>query len=237
MFSSDAPETRDWGRIFIGSATVDLALVEGDMRHNWSQEDEDAYLDRVRAKAAQKAAEILDSARLEAAALRDEARKTGYAAGLAEAEEEVNAFRSAMGDSVAAVLGAIEGQCSAIFTRWREELTRLLRLCVEKGVGITLSQNQAGILEALYTQAVAALENRRNLVIRVNPEDEPLIADIVGITLAKYPDLQAWSVKADPAITPGGLTVESDDSFADNRIEHRASLVNELLANLTLPAE
>jgi len=237
MSSSDAPQTREWGRIFIGSTTVDLALVEGEMRRNWTPEEEAAYLERVRVKAAQKAAEILESARREADALREDAKQAGYAAGLAEAEEEITAFRSAMGDSVSSVLNAIEGQCSTIFTRWREELTTLLRLCVEKGVGITLSRNQAGVLEALYTQAVTTLENRRNLVIHVNPEDEPLIGDIVGLTLAKYPDLKAWSVKADSAVAPGGLTVESDDSLADNRLERRMALVNELLEKLTLPAE
>ena len=236
MSSSDE-NRREWGNIYMGLNTLSLDAVEGERSRNWSAEDEAAYLDRVKTKATEKAAAIMAEAGTQAEALRAEAREAGYAEGMAQAEEELEAFRSAMADSVSAVLSAIEAQGPAVSAQWREELVTLVRLAVEKGVAMTLSQDRASLLEALYTQAVAALENRRNLVIRVNPEDEPAIADIVAVTLNKYPDLKAWNVRADASINPGGLTVESDESLADNRLEKRAAMVNEILATLTLPEE
>ncbi len=180
---------------------------------------------------------LVDSARREASDIRKQARQDGYNEGMAQAEQEIEAFQTAVSGSVSAVLATIEGQCSSIFADWRDELVTLLRIAAEKAVGMPLVDDKAKLLAEVYVQSVAALENRRNLVIRVNPEDEPAIADIVAMTQARFPDLKAWSVKDDPAITPGGLVVESDDSLADNRVEKRAALVNEILKNLTLPQE
>lgn len=235
MSSSDAASPRPWGTVYIGPNTVSVTALEDGRHHVWTEADETAYLERVRGKAAEKAAEILAEAGRQADELRRAAQEEGYAAGMAEAETELEQFRAAMADSVSGVLNAIEGQCSSIFQHWRAELISLLRLAVEKGVGLALAEDRAALLEALYTQSVAALENRRNLIIRAHPDDEPVIADIVALTQARYPDLKAWNVKADAAVAQGGLLVESEDSLVDNRAEKRMTLVNDVLANLTLP--
>ncbi|MDR3073838.1 MAG: flagellar assembly protein FliH [Deltaproteobacteria bacterium] len=235
MSSSDADKPKTWGNVYMGGVAMSLANLEGEKNQNWTEADEAAYLERVKRKAVDMAAGIVDEAKREAAAIRETARREGYDEGMAQAEQEIEEFQATVGGSVSAVLSAIEGQCSAIFAAWREDLVALLRLAAEKAVGMALVDDKARLLEEVYTQAVAALENRRNLVIRVNPEDEPAIADIVAMTQARFPDLKAWSVKGDAAVSPGGLIVESDDSLADNRMEKRAALVNEILNSLTLP--
>lgn len=237
MSLSDKNSSRRWGAVYMGGATMSLAGVEGEKNPNWTEADEAEYLDRVRRKAAEMAAGLVEEARAEAETIRETARAEGHAEGMAQAEQEVQEFQSAIGESVSAVLGAIEGQCSAIFAAWREDLVALLRIAAEKAVGMPLVEDKARLLEEIYIQSVSALENRRNLVIRVNPEDEPAIADIVAMTQGRFPDLKAWSVKGDAAVSPGGLVVESDDSLADNRLEKRAALVNEILRNVTLPQE
>ena len=235
MFSSDEGNTEHWGTIYRGGTTLSLAGVEGASRQDWTPEDEVAYLERVRVRATEMAASLLEQARAEAEELRESARQEGYNAGMTEAEKEIEDFRSTIGESAAAVLSAIEGQSSAIFAEWREELVAVLRVAVEKGIGMPLVDDKAALLEQLYLQSVAALENRRNLVIRVNAGDEPVIADIVTMTKARYPDLASWSVKADPSVASGDLVVESEDSLADNRAEKRAALVLEIMNSLTLP--
>ena len=235
MSSSDAGKPRNWGSVYMGTTTLSLASVEGDIRQEWTAEDEAGYLERVRAKATEMAASLVDKAREEAESIREAARQEGYNQGMAQAEQEIEEFQNTVSASVAAVLTAIEGQSSSIFDAWRSELVALLRLAVEKGIGMPLVDDKAALLESLYTQAVATLENRRNLVIRVNPEDEPAIADIVNLTRSRYPDLATWSVKGDPAISPGGLVVESEDSLADNRAEKRAAIVMQVMSSLTLP--
>jgi flagellar assembly protein FliH len=188
-------------------------------------------------KASKAASAVLETARQEAEELRRRAREEGYAAGIAQAEEELEQFRAGMAESVAAVLSAVEGQCSAIFEQWRGDLTALLRLAVEKGCGLVLTEQRQALLESLYMQSVTALSNKRSLVIRSNPEDEPVVADIVALTQAKYPDLKTWSVKADPGISPGGIIVENEDSLVDNRTQKRRELVDGILASLVLPSD
>ena len=234
--SDDSSVKREWGNIYMGLNTLTLDAVEGERSRNWTPSDEAAYLERVRAKAAEKAALIMAEARQQAETLYVEARETGYAEGLSQAEEELEEFRTSMAGSVSAVLAAIQGQGASATAKWREELVEILRIAVEKGIAMTLNDDRRALLEALYVQSVTALENRRNLVIHVNPEDEPAIADIVSVTLNKYPDLKAWSVRSDPSVSPGGLKVESDSSLTDNRLEKRAAIVDEILATLRLPS-
>lgn len=234
MSLSDARKPR-WGAVYMGTATVSLEQMEGGKNRNWTEEDEARYLERVRAKAAAMAAKIVEDAEAEAGGIRSSARDEGYASGMAQAEREIEEFQAAISGSVSAVLSSIEAQCGKIYDGWREDLVTLLRAAAGKIVGMPLAENKAKLLEELYVQSVAALENRRSLVIRVNPEDEAAIGDIVAMTRTRFQDLAAWSVKADPAISPGGLVVESEDSLADNRLEKRAALVSEVLKNLTLP--
>ena len=233
--SDDKPKT--WGTVYMGGAAYNLDSVEGGKSRNWTEADEAVYLDRVKQKAIEMASKLVEDAKCEAGQIRETAREEGYNAGMEQAEQEIEEFRNAVSGSVSAVLSAIEGQCSSIFAAWRDDLVILLRLAAEKAVGMPLVDDRARLLEEVYVQSVAALENRRHIVIRVNPEDEPAIADIVGMTQARFTDLKAWSVKGDPDIQPGGLIAESDDSLVDNRVEKRAALVNEMLKTLRLPQE
>lgn len=237
MSLSDDDKPKTWGTVYMGTNAFNLDSVEGEKSQNWTEADEAAYLARVKQRATEMAASLVEEARREAESIREAAHQEGYNTGMAQAEQEIEDFQNAVSGSVSAVLSAIEGQCSAIFANWRNDLVALLRLAAEKAVGMPLVDDKARLLEELYTQSVASLENRRNLVVRVNPEDEPAIADIVAMTQARFTDLKAWSVKGDPKIAPGGLIVESDDSLADNRMEKRAALVNEVLKNLALPQE
>lgn len=236
MSLSDTKKPK-WGAVYMGTTTVTLDSVEGDKSRNWTEEDETRYLERVRDKAADMAAKILEESKAEADAIREAAHEEGYRTGMAQAEREIDEFQTAISGSVSAVLSSIEAECGSIYAAWRDDLVTLLRIAAEKAIGMRLADDKACLLEEVYIQAVAALENRRSLVIRVNPEDEAAIGDIVVMTQARFPDRKAWSVKADASISPGGLVVESEDSLADNRLETRVELVNEILKNVSLPTE
>jgi len=201
----------------------------------WTEKDEVEYLERVRVKAEQIAAGLITEAKDQAEQIREEARQDGYAKGLAEAQSELEAFRAAMADSVSAVLSAIEGQCSHIFAQWREDVVGVAKLAVERITAVELSERRREVLEGLLLEAVALLEKRRELVIRVNPDDEPVIEDIIKITRERFDDVRSWRVKADASISPGGMVVESESSLAEGRVESRIAAVDQILASLTLP--
>lgn len=235
LSDADKNDTSQWGTIYGPGGEHSLSSVERSRSTTWSEVDEAAYLARVKEKAAGLAKEILEQASAEAAAIREQARQEGYTEGLQTAEAELETFRAGMADSVSGVLSAIEGQCSTIFGQWREDLVALVRLCVEKSIARELSEERGKTLETLLPEAVAQLEKRRELVIRVHPDDEPVIADIINVTKERYPDVVSWRVRADASITAGGLLVESESSLADGRVESRLAVVEEVLARLSLP--
>ena len=229
------PPRSEWGTIFSGGREHSLGGIEHARSTAWTQADEDAYLTRVKEKASQVASSLLEGAKAEAETIRQSAREEGYNQGIADAQAELDAFQSGMADSVNAVLSAIEGQCSQIFSQWREDLTAVARLAVEKVTTLEISERNAVVLESLLSEAVGLLETRRALVIRVNPEDEPVITDIVSMAQNKFPDIQSWRVKADVGISPGGIVLESESSLAEGRVESRRAAVEEVLRHLTLP--
>ncbi|MDL2306893.1 flagellar assembly protein FliH [Desulfovibrio sp. OttesenSCG-928-C06] len=238
---SKEPEDRSkWGRIFIGNKISELNDVESVRSRAWDEKDENQYLDRVRVRATEKAKEILAQAESEAAAIREQARQEGYDEGVRLAEQELEELRSSMGDAVSAVLSSIQQESAAVTRAWRDDLAALVRISVEKAFGITLQEERGKILENLYHQALRTLESARNITVRVHPEDEAAIADIIALgqnaaNQAGQTELEGWRVKGDPSLTPGGLIVESASSLADNSIESRMAAVQSVLDTLMVP--
>jgi len=225
----------EWGTIFSLGREHSLKGIEHSRSVAWTEKDEAAYLVRVRSKAEQMAAEIVAKAKAQAEQIQEQARQDGYTAGLAEAQAELDSVRATMADSVSAVLGAIEGQCSHIFAQWREDIVGMAKLAVERITAVELSERRRDVLEGLLQEAVALLEKRRELVIRVNPEDAPALEEIIKLTKERFDDVRSWRVKADASITPGGMLVESESSLAEGRLESRIAAVEHIFSLLTLP--
>jgi len=223
-----------WGTIYSQGREHSLGSVEHARSTSWTPADEKQYLARVRERAGQMATSLLADARREAERIKETAREKGYATGLENAKAELDEFRSGMGEAVSGVLGAIEGQCAHIFQQWREDIIALARICVEKVICIELSEGRRAMLEALLVDSVSVLEQRRHLVIRVHPEDEAMLADLVGLAREQYSDVSNWRVKADESISPGGMVVESESSLAEGRLESRMAAVQAILDSLVL---
>jgi flagellar assembly protein FliH len=223
-----------WGTIFSRGGEHSLGGLDHQRSTAWTAADEAAYLNRVKDKAGQMASGIIADAVAEANRIREAARREGFDAGMADAKAELDTFRAGMAESVAAVLDAIEGQCSHIFDQWREDLVGVCRLAVEKITGIQLALERRAILETLLSDAVSVLEKRREIVIRVNPEDEFMLSDILRMTQERFPDVDSWRVRADSNITAGGMVVESESSLAQGRLESRRAAVEEVLSRLIL---
>ncbi len=236
MADEHTPESgKAWGRIYMGDRVAELSDVERRRSNAWTEQDEADYLAKVRQKAQDMAKEILAKAERDAAALREQAAQEGYAEGIKQAEAELAELRGSMGDTVQAVLGAIQDQSGELIKHWKDDLAALVRLAVEKALAVTLDQDRAKVLEGLFTQAVQALENSRSIVVRCNPEDAAAVEDIINLGSEKYPELAKWKVIGDASVTPGGILVESESSLADNSIESRQAAVMKALETITLP--
>lgn len=233
--SDQGRDSRDsWGTIYSQGREHSLGGIEHKRSTSWTPADEAAYMERVRERAGQMATKLLADARREAEDIKKTAKEEGYAAGIEEAQAELEHFRSGMGEAVSSVLSTIEGQCSGIFDQWRDDIVSIARLAVQKITALELSERKSEMLEALLGESVGLLEKRKELVIRVNPEDEPMLADIVGLARERFPDVNTWRVRADASITPGGMVVESESSLAEGRLESRIAAVEEVLEKLSL---
>ena len=237
MSSSSGNDPASWGTIFMGPNSLhetSLSRVQN-MRGGtaWNEDTEREYMERVRVRAKDMAREILEKASFEAQTLRETARKEGYEAGMEAASAEIAEFRENMGGAVSAVLSAIESQKETAAAAFREELALLMRLCVEKIVAHELSDDRMTLMRALFDDAVAHMGESLRYAVRVAPEDEPLVADIVasGAGAAK-----AFSVRADASLTPGSLILETDSGMVDNSLAARRALVDNALAALVVPA-
>ena len=173
--------------------------------------------------------------REEAERLRENAYAEGYQMGVEQAMMELDAHRAQLDAMTAAVLSAIQGQCGSFYTSWRTELAALLREAVETSVGWVLTEERAAVLDALLTGSVQALENRQKVQIRVHPDDEAALHEVLDGTRQRFAEVGAWDVVVDPVLHPGGLVVESVSGKVDNLADSRLSLVEQVLHHLTLP--
>ncbi|MDE7241785.1 FliH/SctL family protein, partial [Desulfovibrio sp.] len=280
---------KKWGTIFMGEreATVEQldAMQEPMRREKLKQEQEVDYMERVRARAAERAKEILgaayaerlkvleeakaeaqatlretaakcaaakaeaEAARKEAQAelaraqaereaavrVREAAHGEGYQAGMDQAGQELREFRAELGQSLGALLRAIAGQRADLAAAWREELVELTQEAVAAGTGHVLSAEHAELLRALVLKAVALLEDRSTIIVRVNPADEAAVGDMFAAARERAPELAQWIVNGDERMEPGGLVAESGSGSVDCRREHYREMVDSILAHLTLP--
>lgn len=171
----------------------------------------------------------------EAEAIRNAAQGEGFDTGLANARDELDAFRGAMGGSIAVVLKSIERQNAAIFSAWREEVVELVKICVSKGTEWVINDQHEAVLRALVMESVRQLDNRHTVTLRVHPDDESAVADMFAAAREAMPDVDRWIVQGDPTISLGGLIAESPSSTVDNRLHLRTALVDGILQHLLLP--
>jgi len=229
-----------WGTIFTGPGAANehtLEGVEGTRSMQWDEATEAAYMERVRERAAERASKILAKAREEAEWIKEKARQEGYEQGCQQAQQELDAVQKQHAESVSGVLGAIQGQCLNIFNNWRSDLVTVVRASVERTCAVEMSESRQASMEKLFDEAVQVLDDRRQLVVTVHPDDEIMVSAIIQNAQQHYNGLEAWSVKSSPAMEAGGIIVESRDGMVDNTITSRRQAVDEILDQLVIPED
>lgn len=193
-----------------------------------------AEAEAMRAQAAQTLQQA-EAVRHEAEVVRGAAHGEGLEAGHAEAMAELAQARRELGEATGAVLLGIHEQCGHIFEAWRGDMAALLREAVEKATGWVMNEDRAAVLEQLLDRSIRALLDRRNFTVRVNPVDAALVTDMLADAHRASPRVDNWELATDPQLEPGSLIVESDSGLVNNSREARSSVVDEVLAHLTLP--
>lgn len=228
------------GKVIVGVGSGDRAsettiqALEGKRAPKW---DDEEYMERVRARAAAKAQEILVAAQAEAAQLREQAREEGYAEGIRQAQAELDQAKGEYGGAVGQVLEMLQSSGRGVFERYRQDLVILVRMAAEKVIGTEISWRREDILGCLLDQALEQLDSRVGLNITVNPADEPLLAEMLEAARQRHAGLDRWRVKPDAAMQPGGVVVESDHGMVDNTLEGRMTILADIFSQLSLPVD
>lgn len=239
MSSSNAPADTRTGKVIMGGVVRNLAgapeSAEQSNRSIWDEAAEAEYLVRVKARAADKAREVLLAAREEATEIRRQAADEGYEEGVRQAQDELAQAHQEMAESLASSLAAVSEGSIAIWRSYREELVLLVHLAVEKILGIVLDDSRREVIEALLDEAATRLEASQGLLLRVHPDDRETLESILEAFADRYHTLRNWRIEADGSMTPGGLKVESTLGMVDNSLQSRRQVVQDVLDSLELP--
>ena len=212
-----------------GPSEMTVHEMEGNRSQVLDQNAELKFWARVRAKAQAKAKEILNQAMVEAEALREQARQEGLAQGLAQAECTCQGHMDGLAQTLAAMLAGLEGERATLWAAHRQDFAALLKLSVEKTLHTELSAHRQAILANLMDQSIELLDTRAGFTVVVHPDDEASVAALLEEARKVHPGLGLWRLKTDPAITLGGLRLESEAGMVDNSLDARFAQIAELL--------
>lgn len=280
---------KKWGTIFMGEREASVeqlnAMQEHVNRDRIRKEQSEDYMERVRARATDRAREILgeayterqkvleeakgeaatakrlaaqecnkikaqgeeirrqaeaeleaaQAAREEAERLKAAAHEEGYQDGMNQAATELHEFRAELGQSLAALMRAIERERRSILDNWRKDLVELTQAAVQAGTGLVLREEHEDVLRNLVTQALDLLENRNMISLRVNPKDEETVSDMFRAARERVPELKQWTVHGDDSVEEGGLLADSGSGSVDLRRENFREMVDGILNFLALP--
>ncbi len=175
-------------------------------------------------QASQRARRILDAAesdarRLRAAAeadrerLRAEAVASGRQEGLAQA-------------SAAIARGALERD--RLLASAERELVRLAVAIAEKILGREVARD-AGVVLEMAARALAEARQRREVTLRIHPDDAEAIRGSHRRLLSALSRARALEVREDAAVTRGGVLVETEAGVVDGRLETQLAAIGAAL--------
>ena len=154
----------------------------------------------------------------ELAALEQQAREEGYAAGLAEGREAAQlqlrqrmAQLDALYEAAARPLLALDEQAG-------QELARLATVVAGRVIVRELQLSPDLVARAVREAAGALPAGTRELRVHVHPEDLALLRELGAAE-------SHWQLLADPALARGDCRLESERSRLDARVETRLAAV------------
>lgn len=176
------------------------------------------------------AEEIKTSSHEEARLLLEENRKSGYEEGQVQARDEIEADR----------LMALE-ECRKLVDEACKRKLEILKSCEADMVKLSMTIARkiiAGELETnpkvvvnITREAVAFLNENRQLLIRVNPQEVLQVLDAINLGMVAERDIQTidFEVQADSGVSIGGCRVESEEGSVDATLETRLTRIEQSL--------
>jgi len=175
---------------------------------------------------ADRASEIVASARAQAAQIESEARAEGFAAGRAEglavAAEELAATSAALSGLLAGLENAREAYLAAV----EAEVVELALAIAEKIVGSALTVQPALVAE-IVAHALRSVEGSGGVVLEVNPDDVDHLK--TWLETAALPLALKIELRPERRVARGGCVVRTAEGEIDARAREQLLRAEEVL--------
>ncbi|WP_041313712.1 FliH/SctL family protein [Heliomicrobium modesticaldum] len=214
------------------------------------EETVEAQAERVLEETRQAVQELMIQAREQANAIIAEARQSA-AAVVAAAEQEGEAIRRRHAEEgyqfgVAQGLEAARQEAEAIVAEaWREaeaarqakaayidntesEMVELAITIAEKILAHEIA-NRQDVVVHIAANALKKVRDMSAVILKVNPQDYPLIQSIKPELMAMVRGLRTLAVEQDETVSPGGCVIETNHGYVDARIDAQLEEVRRVI--------
>jgi flagellar assembly protein FliH len=157
-------------------------------------------------------------------AMREQAFEEGFAAGVAQAQSQLDGPASALA-AAAEQLQALRTDAAASVEADAVDLA--LRIA-EQAVGAAIAADPELVVEAVRG-ALRRLVERDRVLILVNPDDLELVRDHVGRLVGELGGIEHCEVQAERRVRPGGAIVRTSEGEVDATLETKLARAREVL--------
>lgn len=149
-----------------------------------------------------------------------EGNERGKLEGFAEASGLMNTLRDG--------LKQLEAARGVYYGKAEKEMLDLALLVAAEIVRREVAQDPAIVADVLR-KAVAELETKQSIVVRLSPHDVALMGGMRESLQQEMEVVERIEFKADPAITPGGCILETNIGSLDATVENRLMNIHRAL--------
>jgi flagellar assembly protein FliH len=157
-------------------------------------------------------------------AVREQAFEEGFAAGVAQAQSQLDGPASALA-AAADQLQALRTDAAASVEADAVDLA--LRIA-EQAVGAAIAADPEIVVEAVRG-ALRRLVERDRVLILVNPDDLELVRDHVARLVSELGGIEHCEVQAERRVRPGGAIVRTTEGEVDATLETKLARAREVL--------
>jgi flagellar assembly protein FliH len=157
-------------------------------------------------------------------AVREQAFEEGFAAGVAQAQSQLDGPASALA-AAADQLQALRTDAAASVEADAVDLA--LRIA-EQAVGAAVAVDPELVVEAVRG-ALRRLVERDRVLILVNPDDLELVRDHVARLVGELGGIEHCEVQAERRVRPGGAIVRTSEGEVDATLETKLARAREVL--------
>ena len=174
--------------------------------------------DEIRDKAQEEASQLLENARTEADTLRAQAREEGYAEGRNQGASELSE-----------VVAKSSLRLQQIETQLVAQVKDLSLGIARKILGRELATRPEAVVELVKEALVEKARQRREISLRVNPEDMEIIRENRSALIEVLSRAKEISIREDPDVARYGVVIETDAGTIDAQLETQLDVIEGVL--------